>query len=162
MNKNIVLVGLDYATVKSTANDLSASFDMFYMDINDLIKYNFKNKEETISKVGVEYFNNQVKKIVSSTSDYENTIINCPYDLIIDTDIQNRLKKSAYLFLLDIPKEVLIDLNKSKQANEKLDVQIIAYEELTKELANISDYVVKYNKDVKNIIEDIKKVFEVM
>lgn len=158
MNRNIVLVGLDYETIKSTAILLSSEFDMFFLDINDLIKYNFKDEENIISIVGVEYYNKQIKKIVSSICDYENTIINCPYDLFLDEHIRENLEKNAISIFIDISKKDMSYLNNKKQLNEKLDIPLLAYEELKSELINISNYVVKYNKDVKNIIKDIKNI----
>ena len=153
-----MLVGLDYETIKSTAILLSSEFDMFFLDINDLIKYNFKDEENIISIVGVEYYNKQIKKIVSSICDYENTIINCPYDLFLDEHIRENLEKNAISIFIDISKKDMSYLNNKKQLNEKLDIPLLAYEELKSELINISNYVVKYNKDVKNIIKDIKNI----
>ncbi len=150
MKSNIVLVGLDYIFVKKMADNLSASLDMFYLDIEDLIRYNFKDEEDTISKVGYDYYNKQIKKLVFSASTYENTIINCPYDLLLNNEIWQKLKQSATIVFVDIPKAILTKLNDNYPTTQKIEVQLLTYKELTKEIKSKADLFVNYSGEDLN------------
>lgn len=157
MKSNIVLVGLDYIFVKKMADNLSASLDMFYLDIEDLIRYNFKDEDDTISKVGYEYYSKQIKKLVCSASTYENTIINCPYDLLLNNEIWQKLKQSATIVFVDIPKAILTKLNDNYPTTQKIEIQLLTYKELTKEIKSKADLFVNYSgEDLNTFIYILK------
>lgn len=159
MSSRIVLVGLDNQLVKDISNALADKLNMFFLDIDDLIKYNFASQEETIAKVGIDYYEKQIKKLAIGACDYENTVIHCPYDLLLDNDVLQSFKIKAKIVFVNIPKDVLVKQNKQKSANEKLDIQILAYEELTKQLEAIASLSVIFSdKNVNNITEEIKQI----
>lgn len=157
MKSNIALVGLDYNMVNDIAVALAADLDMFYLSINDLIKYNL-NKEDVLLKAGEEYLNHQIKKLAISASEYENTIINCPYDLFLNEEIWTKLNNSCALVFINSKKEYLEKLNESKPLTEKNDVALLVYEEIGSQLSNMCNIEVVYNgKDIKKIINKLKK-----
>lgn len=161
MDSRIVLVGLDNQLVKDISNALADKLNMFFLDIDDLIKYNFASQEETIAKVGIDYYEKQMKKLAVGACDYENTVIHCPYDLLLDNDVLQGFKTNAKIVFVNIPKDVLDAQNMQKSANEKLDIQILAYEELTKQLETIANFSVIFSgKNVNNITEEIKQILE--
>ncbi len=156
MRSNIVIVGLDYEQSKVVANSLSLALDMFFLDINDLIVYSLKNKDDIISKVGIDYYNKQIKKLVQGACDYENTVINVPYDLLLDSANSAYLQSTAKVVYLNMSKAQLANLNKKKNVTSKLDIQLIAYEEFSTQLKNLSDIVVNYDSNVDKVIDEIK------
>ena len=159
MDSRIVLVGLDNQLVKDISNALADKLNMFFLDIDDLIKYNFASQEETIAKVGIDYYEKQIKRLAIGACDYENTVIHCPYDLLLDNDVLQGFKTNAKIVFVNIPKDVLDAQNMQKSANEKLDIQILAYEELTKQLETIANFSVIFSgKNVNNITEEIKQI----
>lgn len=163
MKSNIVLVGLDYELIKLVGNELSASLDMFYLDINDLIKYNFKNEQETTSKVGYEYYSKQVNKLAISASGYENTVVNCAYDLFLKEEIRQSLSQTGLTIFVKIKKSILKQRNLEYPINKKNEIPIIVCNELTKELEKVCDVVVLYNgEDVNNFINIINNKIKLL
>lgn len=157
MKSNIVLIGLDYGVVNDLAVELAPSLNMFYLSINDLIKYNL-NKEEVLLKAGEDYLNQQIKKLVIGASEYENTIINCPYDLILNNDIWDKFNSSCLLVYVNIKKDYLQAVNEKKSFNEKNDISLLVYDELNKQISSLCSVNVAYNgEDKKKIINILKK-----
>lgn len=155
MKSNFVLVGLNENITKQIADAVASDLNMFFLDINDLIKYNFSD-EEVISKVGMEYFDRQVKKLIASASEYENTVINCPYDLFLQEENLQALKNKAIVIFISIDKNCLQIQNRDYVADKKLDIVLLAYEELSKSLEQEADIKIEYNgKDIKQIIKNI-------
>ena len=150
-------MGLDYNMVNDVAISLASSFDMFFLSINDLIKYNL-NKEDVLLKAGEEYLNLQIKKLAMGASEYEYTVINCPYDLFLNEEIWEKLDKSCVLIFLNAKKEYLEQLNETKNLTEKNDVALLVYDEISSQLKSKCDIKVSYNgEDMKKIINKIRK-----
>ncbi len=157
MKSNIVLIGLDYGVVNNLAVEIAPILDMFYLSIEDLIKYNL-NKEEVLEKAGEDYLDLQIKKLVIGASEYENTIINCPYDLFLNIDIWEKLSSSCVLVFINIKKEYLQKINETKSLTKKNDISLLTYEELTKHISEMCNIKIAYNgEDIKKIINILKK-----
>ena len=156
MDSRIVLVGLDNQLVKDISNALADKLNMFFLDIDDLIKYNFASQEETIAKVGIDYYEKQIKRLAIGACDYENTVIYCPYDLLLDEEIMLNFKSKTKIIFLNIPKMMLVNQNMPRFESEKLDIQILAYEELTKQLENISNYNFIFSGN--NVIDIVNEI----
>lgn len=158
MKGNILLVGLDYYFVKYVGTELAKKLDLFFLDVNDLIEYRIIDKEKMQFLCGMDYFERKKRGVVFEVSDYENTIINIPYDIVLNNEYKEILKKSTLIFL-NIKKELLQELNNDKRIENKLDIEILTHEELTKLLLNISEYnITLENKDVDKIVENILKL----
>ncbi len=163
MKSNIVLVGLDYELTKLIGGELSTSLDMFFLDINDLIKYNFKNEQETTSKVGYEYYSKQVNKLAMSASGYENTIVNCPHDLFLKDEINQKLKQTGLAVFVNIPKNILKQRDEKYPIDKKIAIPMLVCDELSKELEKLCDVVVIYNgEDVNNFINIINNKIKLL
>lgn len=157
MSSNIVLVGLDECLTKMVANELATDLDMFFLDINDLIKYSL-NEKDVISKLGKDYLDNQIKKLTLSACDYENTIITCPYDLFLNEQIWEKLKQVSVSIFLNTTKQHLEKVNKKKPIDQKLDVLLLVYEEASKSLCQKCDFKVDVIKNnAKQCVLDIKQ-----
>ncbi|MBE7075092.1 MAG: hypothetical protein E7376_03860 [Clostridiales bacterium] len=159
MKSNIVLVGLNYEYVKQVALSLCRVLDMFYLDIKDLIAYNLTDEQTVISTAGVQYYENEIKKLAISTADYENSVINFTYDLFINEEIFTKIKHSATFIFIDIDKKNLKEQNIKKDISQKLDIELIAFEEISKLIISKCDYVSKGKNaelHVENILNQLK------
>lgn len=155
MKSNMLLVGLDYGFTKCVANELSGIFDMRYLDVKDLIAYSFVNADDVLEKLGIEYYNNQVHKIILSTAEYENTIINIPYDLFLSDNICETLATSCLTIFVDLDKQSIIANDKNNDESHKNTVATIAYEEFCELLKQKTDICVTCDDNAKNATEKI-------
>ena len=155
MKSNILLVGLDYDFVKSVANELANKFDMFFLDVNDLIEYNLIDTKNVKVTCGVEYFEKVEKKIALSVTEYEKTVINFPYSLFLNANFSNVLSKRALTIFIKMDKETLAKENFKKGQN-KLSIEILTSDELNKLLEEKVDLVVENSTlNTKICIDDI-------
>lgn len=157
--KNIFITSLDYDLTKEICSKLSLSLDMFYMDVKDLINYSLQS-ELIKEKIGVEYLDNQIKKTILRVCSYENTIANVPYDMIVKNEIFEKLNSNAVTILLNISNNQLIENNKKKDKDNKLDVALIVYDEMTNMLKDICQIVV--NVDNSNLDNIVKRIIDIL
>ena len=149
------MVGLDYEFIKSVANELANKFDMFFLDVNDLIEYNLMDTKNVKVTCGVEYFEKVEKKIALSVAEYENTVINFPYSLFLNANFSKVLSKRALTIFIKMDKETLVKENFRKGDN-KLSIEILTCEELNKLLSEKVDIVVENTTlNTKICIDDI-------
>lgn len=158
MKGNILLVGLDYSFVKCVGTGLAEKLDLFFLDVNDLIEYRIIDKEKMQIVCGMEYFEKKKRNVIFEISDYENTIVNIPYDIVLNKEYKEVLKKSTLIFL-NFNKELLEKFNKSRKEENKLDIELITYEELTKLLLELADYsVIVESENIEKNIESISNL----
>lgn len=162
MKSNLLLVGLDYGFTKCVANELSGIFDMRYLDVKDLIAYSLVNADDVLEKLGIEYYNKQVHKIILSTAEYENTIINIPYDMFLRDNVSETLDTSCLTIFVNLDKQSIIANDKSNDDTHKNTTAIIAYEEFCELLKQKTDMCVTCDNEAKNatakIIEQLKNL----
>ena len=155
MKSNILLVGLDYDFIKNVANELANKFDMFFLDVNDLIEYNLIDTKNVKVTCGVEYFEKVEKKIALSVAEYENTVINFPYSLFLNANFANILSQRALTIFIKMDKETLVKENFRKGEN-KLSIEILTCDELNKLLEEKVDLTVGNSTlNTKICIDDI-------
>lgn len=155
MKNNILLVGLDYDFVKNVANELAKKFDMFFLDVKDLIEYNLMDTKNVKVTCGIEYFEKVEKKIALSVTEYENTVINFPYSLFLNANFSNLLSRRALTVFIKMDKETLVKENFRKGEN-KLSIEILTCNELNKLLQEKVDIVVENSTlNTKICIDDI-------
>ena len=155
MKSNILLVGLDYDFIKNVANELANKFDMFFLDVNDLIEYNLIDTKNVKVTCGVEYFEKVEKKIALSVAEYENTVINFPYSLFLNANFSNILSERALTIFIKMDKETLVKENFRKGEN-KLSIEILTCDELNKLLEEKVDLTVGNSTlNTKICIDDI-------
>lgn len=155
MKSNILLVGLDYGYTKSVAIKLSSIFDMHYLDIKDLISYNLVDERDVLDKAGVEYYKEQVHKIVLSACEYENTIINIPYDLFLKDDFAKQLNKSSVSIFVNLDKNTIIDNDKQQKEENKNTLAIITCDELCLLLSQNAHLQVDVNNNIEETVNKI-------
>ena len=141
--------------VKNVANELAKKFDMFFLDVKDLIEYNLMDTKNVKVTCGLEYFEKVEKKIALSVTEYENTVINFPYSLFLNANFSNLLSRRALTVFIKMDKETLVKENFRKGEN-KLSIEILTCNELNKLLQEKVDIVVENSTlNTKICIDDI-------
>ena len=162
MKSNILLVGLDYDYVECVAKELSGIFDMRYLDIKGLISYNLIDEQQVLDKAGVEYYKAQVHKIVLGACEYENAIINIPYDLFLDEKIEKEFKKTCLTLLLNLDKQTLALYDEKRDEADKNTLALIAYDEYTQLLIQKTTLQIESNCNiidtVNNVLDKLKNI----
>lgn len=167
MKSNITLIALNATFKKEIAKQLAERLGMFYVDVNDLIKYDLLNIKQVISVAGLDYYNKVETKTVGSVSSYENTLITLDNDTFFNNDNYKLLKDSSIFIYLKLN----FNDYKTIQDNEKDNSEY--YEKLLNEklfierdliLSSVSDIVVPISLSTKNkvntITNKIKKYFK--
>ena len=135
---------------------------MRYLDVKGLISYNLINEQEVLDKAGIEYYKAQVHKIALGIAEYENSIINIPYDLFLNDQISNMLNKTSLSIFLKLNEKDIILNDKKREESNKNTITLLAYNEfcmLLKEKANL-DLECNNNIDetINKILELLKKI----
>ena len=84
MKPNLVVVGFEYEFNKKLCIYLANKLDMFFVDVKELIEYDLVNSKEALLRCGKEYIEKEERKTVRNVSEYENTVVNIPYDLFVN------------------------------------------------------------------------------
>ena len=159
MKGNILFVGLDYEFTKSVARELSNVFDMFFLDVNDLIEYSLIDVKNVKDVCGIEYLEKEKKRVALSVSHYENTVINFPYSVFIEKGMSEELSKSTLTIFLNLNKQELTKLNDKN--DNSLSIELITFKELSTHLERKVDISVKCNSiKVENWIESVVGAIE--
>ena len=128
---------------------------MHYLDIKDLISYNLVDERDVLDKAGVEYYKEQVHKIVLSACEYENTIINIPYDLFLKDDFAKQLNKSSVSIFVNLDKNTIIDNDKQQKEENKNTLAIITCDELCLLLSQNAHLQVDVNNNIEETVNKI-------
>ena len=84
MKPNLVVVGFEYEFNKKLCIYLADKLDIFFVDVKELIEYDLVNSKEALLRCGKEYIEKEERKTVRNVSEYENTVVNIPYDLFVN------------------------------------------------------------------------------
>ena len=165
MKSNITFIALNRNFKIDIAKNLAETLGMFYIDINDLIKYELTNIDKVISLAGLEYYNKVETKTVRSVSTYENTLITLDLDTFFNNDNYKILKDSSLFIYLRLNfeqyKEKLEQEIEKKSKHEK-SLNKKVFKERDKLINFTSDIVIEFkeNENIpQNIIETIKNYY---
>lgn len=103
MENSIIVVCLDYEFACKVAQIICSLTGKFYLDSEQLFKYEIPNKEAIIDNCGYEYFKKQEDKFIRNLADYENTIISLKYEMF-SVDEHYLIFKNLPCYYLFIPK----------------------------------------------------------
>ena len=160
MKKNLTIVGLNPEFKKSIAKKLADELEMYYIDINDFVKYDVIDFNNIIRTVGLEYYKNLETKAVNVVSSYENSLITLNLSTFFENNNYKLLKQNSSL--------IYIKINFPNFKNGLLEERpnCAKYESLLDEkvfkqrdgiLSKICDIVVEIKLEEKNLIEKIIK-----
>lgn len=167
LKNNLTIIALNTEFKKYIAKTLANVLDMFYVDINEFVKYDVVDVNQIIKTAGLEYYNMLETKAVKTISSYENTLTTLNLSTFFCNDNYKYLKQSSVFIYV----KVKFSDFKNKLLEER--PQSAMYEKLLNEkvfcerddiLVNLSDIVVNANLKEKNltnkIIKSIKKYYK--
>ncbi|MGN1208332.1 MAG: shikimate kinase [Christensenellales bacterium] len=160
MKGNLTIIGLNKQFKKNVAKKLAEELDMFYVDINDLIKFDLIDINEIIKTAGIEYYNQQETKAVSLVASYENTLATIDLSTFFSKDNYKLLAQSSTFIYLrlkfnDFKTLLLKERPKSAKYENMLDEKV--FYERDEVLKNLSEIVVDVSLKEKNLIHKIIK-----
>ncbi len=103
MISNLVIACLREDIKQQVVKVLADKMEMYYADIDELVKYEVINPQDVIDKVGVEYLQQLIDKQVYNISTYENTIITASDNVLTSSKNILALKTSSLIILIKIP-----------------------------------------------------------
>lgn len=84
MKPNLVIIGFEKDFNKNLCIYLADKLDMFFVDVKELIEYDIVNSKEALLRCGKEYIEKEERKTVRNVSEYENSVVNIPYDIFVN------------------------------------------------------------------------------
>lgn len=149
MKTNIVLVGTIYEKTKKIAEKLSAKFDLYYANVDDIISYKLFNADEIKKKCGVRYLARLKKELLSDIGSFANSLIFIRNSLFLENKNAELFKTYGTVVFLNYSKEIF-DKYVAKANNEvktTLKVEKLTYDEKVKLCKKYSDVVIDLNKE---------------
>ena len=152
MKKNIVILSLSNNYSRDIGKRLADFFDMFYIDLNDILEYNLVD-ENMLKTAGREYFETERTKIIKGLSHYENSLIVGNLELFFEQNNIVYLKNNYIIIYLHSAK------NKVEEYEKQFEFQrnLIAFEEEDKICKLFKDIQIEANVDVESDLQNIKK-----
>lgn len=153
MKTNICILGLAPTFTKCVAKDLADSLDMYYADVNDLLRFDMFDLKETEKKCGKEYLQKQESLKIKTVSSYDNTVITVDYGSLNNNKNLDYIKKGCLVVYLKLTEnEFLNKLNYDILTKSQLEIEKSLFFDRDFICGNISD--IKINcKNLKD--EDI-------
>lgn len=176
LKHNFILITLADLEIKRVSSLLAKQLEYYYLNTEELIDYELYDKKKMFEVCGVDYLDNQIKKILKSINEFENSIISMSYTTYSNNYSIIDRKKTKIIYL-DITKEQLenvynklkdqLEVQKSMSAKKtsllsNLGIALMVFDERAKFLEKNCDFKVKYdivniNNTVREIIEKIEK-----
>ncbi len=160
MKNKITILALNKNFKKKIAKNLSKKLDMFYVDTNELLKYDLLNIDKVIKVAGLDYYNKVETKTIKSLSSYENVVITMDNDSFFYKDNYKFLQETSLFIYLKLNYNYFVTiLEKEKPKTSKYEIMLDkkVFAERDKILSNVCDIEVKINGNTKNIEDKIIK-----
>ena len=167
MKHNLTIIALNTEFKKNIAKKLANELDMFYVDINEFVKYDVVDVNQIIKTAGLDYYNSLETKAVKTISSYENTLTTLNLSTFFCNDNYKYLKQSSVFIYVkvkysDFKIKLLEERPQSAIYENMLNEKIFC--ERNDVLLGLSDIVVNVNLKEKNltnkIIKSIKKYYK--
>lgn len=151
MKNKIIIVGLNYEFCKSVANQLADDGGAFFLDVEDYLSYSLFDRNAMKEKCGIEYLIKQEQKAIKDCFEFENAVINFPYEYFCTEEIYLLFKQNSIVIYLKHSKQTLEKLNQNESPSNT-----ICYNERNKTLSQISDFIISVgNKKQSTIVKEI-------
>ena len=150
IEKNILIVGLVDEFLDKISSTLAFNLNKYYLNIDELINYYISEKQKMLELCGVEYFEEQERKVITSLKDYENTLMFAKFSTFssyIDT-----FKENCIIIYVQINMKSIKKNKKDKFATENLN--FLVFQERETFLKNNCNNVIKC--DINNLDESLK------
>lgn len=167
---NFILITLADMEIKNISSLLAKKLEYYYLNTEELIDYELYDKKKMFEVCGVDYLNNQLKKILKTVNEFENSVISMSYTTYSNNYKIIDRKKSKIIYLETSKEQLENEYNKLK---EKLEVQksmstrktnllsnlgiaLMVFDERDKFLKKNCDFEVKY--DISNMTDTVKEI----
>ena len=160
LKNNVVILCLSYNYAKYLGSKLANSLDMFFADINDILEYNLVN-QNMIDTAGIEYFEKEKLKTITSVAQYENALICGSFDILtnsIDLLKQNSVVVYLYFNELELNK---IETSFEYSATSKIHIAFKDEDKIFKNFADITAILTSdENQNIKIIKDTLINYFQ--
>jgi len=161
LKSNITFIALNNGLKKEIAKNLAEKLEMFYIDINELIKYQIPNTSEVITLAGIEYYNEEETKIVKTVSSYENTLITIDLDTFFNNNNYLHLKENSVFIYLKVDFEnfkKLLEREIPKKSRLEKSLSKKVFNERNKIIELESDIIINFNDETSLLSDIFKKI----
>lgn len=167
MITNITILALNNNFKKNISKKLSKELDMFYVDMQDIIKFDMEAYNKVTSANGVEFYNNLENEAFKRVCGFENTVITTELNLINRGNNFELLKNSSLIIYLNLDynfyKEKLIEERPRSNIYEE-NLNLVVFNERNQILSDYSDIIISVShknekKLLKLIIKEIQKYY---
>jgi len=97
LKTNIVVLSTAEKYIKKFATQLAMVLDMYVIDVQELLDYDFSCVIDKINEAGEEYLKKVINKKINAVSNYENSVIILPTQSIFDNDNIDLFKKNSLI-----------------------------------------------------------------
>ena len=151
VKNNLVVVSLSNNYSRQVGKQLADFFDMFYVDLNDILEYNLVDNK-MLETAGKEYFDKERKKIINSVTSYENSLVVADLELFL---LNNNFVyfKNNFLIIYLYCNESELEKYESKFKNKR---NLYAFDEENEIVKKFADIILKTDLQEVNQCEQIK------
>ena len=158
MKSNITLIALNKNFKKKIAKKLASSLDMFYVDVNELMKYDLLNIQKVIKISGIDYYNKEETKTINSLSTYENILITLDNDTFFNNNNYELIKTNSLFIYLRLKFKDFITILKEERPKSNIYEKMLdekVFNERDNVMLNLSDIVINVTIKTKNVEDKI-------
>jgi shikimate kinase len=132
---------------KFVSKKLSKDIGMYFLDTDELLKYNLQNEKDIKNICGEDYLQKLKSKVLGDVFDYENSLIYMPFSLFLEGSNAKKLRVHSHVVFLEIKKE---DYKNLLRGNKKIlskedKVNLTAYDLRNEFCKQNCDICVKLN-----------------
>ncbi|MDD4110108.1 MAG: shikimate kinase [Clostridia bacterium] len=172
LKSNFILITLVDMEIKNVSSLLSKKLEYYYLNTEELIDYELYDKKKMFDICGVDYLDNQLKKILKNINDFENSVISMSYTTYSNNFSIIDRNKSKVIYLKTTKKQLESEYNKVKENVEvqknistknttllsNLGIALMVFNERDKFIRKNCDFEVNY--DISNIEKTVKEIME--
>lgn len=159
MKKNICIIGLSNTFTKNIAKRLADRLEMFYADINELLKFDLLDVDQAKELTSSKYIQKLESKKIKTVASYENTVITLDYSALTNNDNYEIIKNDCLIIYLKTTKEFYKkSLQEQELTKSQKTININLYKDRDYISSKVSDIIIKLNaKNIDNVLDIIIK-----
>lgn len=167
MKKNICIIGLATNFTKAISKLLSDKLEMFYADVNDLLKFDLLDIKEVEKVSGKDYILKQETSKVKTVSTYENTVITVSYNSLVQNKNYEFFKPNTLVIYAKLtPMLYEQAIKQDKLTKNQRTIATTVFSDRNKFCEQISNLTVELkslnaSEEVERIFASIKKHYAV-
>ncbi len=167
---NFIIISLADINIKKLSSLFANKIGFYYLNGEEMIDYSLEDKQKMIDVCGIDYVEEQTKKVIHSLNDYEKSVISINYEnfskylryldrskfKVIYLNIEREDLDKEYDKLLKTISKQKRQETKKKFLISKIGLALMVFEERDNFVRKNSDFEVKY--DISNIDKTTNKM----